>query len=56
MWKLEQQISSERDATRVLERFVDAAIDIAHADGAALGIVGPDGLIRVPIARGRRGK
>jgi two-component system, NtrC family, sensor kinase len=52
MWMLGQQISSELDSTRVLQRFVDAAIDIAHADGAAVGIVGADGVIRVPISRG----
>ena len=52
MWRLGQQISLELDPTRVLERFVDAASDIAQADGAAIGLLGEEGTIRVPIARG----
>jgi len=52
MWRLGQQIALELDPTRVLERFVDAASDIAQADGAAIGLAGDGGSIRVPIARG----
>ncbi|HEU4988374.1 MAG TPA: PAS domain S-box protein, partial [Gemmatimonadaceae bacterium] len=52
MWRLGQQISLELDPTRVLERFVDAASDIAQADGAAIGLLSEDGTVRVPIARG----
>ena len=52
MWRLGQQISLELDPTRVLERFVDAASDIAQADGAAIGLIGEDGNVRVAIARG----
>ncbi len=52
MWRLGQQISLELDPSRVLERFVDAASDIAQADGAAIGLMGEDGTVRVPIARG----
>ncbi|OYV74354.1 MAG: hypothetical protein B7Z72_00340 [Gemmatimonadetes bacterium 21-71-4] len=52
MWRLGQQIALELDPTRVLERFVDAASDIAYADGAAIGLAGDDGNIRVSIARG----
>ncbi|HEY5219291.1 MAG TPA: hypothetical protein VIJ16_05755, partial [Gemmatimonadaceae bacterium] len=52
MWRLGQQISFELDPTRVLERFVDAASDIAQADGAVIGLMHEDGSVRVPIARG----
>ncbi len=52
MWRLGQQISLELDPTRVLERFVDAASDIAQADGAAIGLMGEDGMVRVSMARG----
>ncbi len=52
MWRLGQQISLELDPTRALERFVDAASDIAQADGAAIGLLGDDGRVRVPVARG----
>jgi two-component system NtrC family sensor kinase len=52
MWRLGQQISLELDPTRVLERFVDAASDIAQADGAAIGLLGEDGAVRIPIGRG----
>jgi two-component system NtrC family sensor kinase len=52
MWRLGQQISLELNPNRVLERFVDAASDIAQADGAAIGLLGEDGMVRVPIARG----
>jgi PAS domain S-box-containing protein len=52
MWRLGQQISLELDPTRVLERFGDAASDIAQADGAAIGLMGEDGTVRVPMARG----
>lgn len=52
MWRLGQQISLELDPTRVLERFLDAASDIAQADGAAIGLMGEDATVRVPIARG----
>ncbi|HVA58865.1 MAG: ATP-binding protein [Gemmatimonadaceae bacterium] len=52
MWRLGQQIALELDARRVLERFVDAASDVAQADGAAIGLIGEDGIVRLPIARG----
>ncbi|MDE3214833.1 MAG: PAS domain S-box protein [Gemmatimonadota bacterium] len=52
MWRLGQQISLELDPTRVLERFVDAASDIAQADGAAIGLMGEDATVRVSMARG----
>ncbi len=52
MWRLGQQISLELDPARVLERFVDAASDIAQADGAAIGLLGDHGTVRVPVARG----
>ncbi len=52
MWRLGQQISLELNPRRVLERFADAASDIAQADGAAIGLIGEDGNVRIPIARG----
>ena len=52
MWRLGQQISLELDPSRVLERFVDAVSDIAQADGAAIGLLGEEGTVRVPVARG----
>ena len=52
MWTLGQQISLELDPTRVLERFIDAASDIAHADGVAVGLLAADGIIHVAHARG----
>ena len=57
MWTLGQQISLELDPARVLDRFIEAVVDIVSADGGALGLMteaGPLGLLagdgRVRIA------
>lgn len=48
MWTLGQQISLELNPARVLERFIEAVVDIASADGGALALMtdaGPLGLL-----------
>ncbi len=57
MWTLGQQISLELNPARVLDRFIEAVVDIVSADGGALGLMteaGPLGLLagdgRVRIA------
>jgi two-component system NtrC family sensor kinase len=52
MWWLGQQITLELDPRRVLDRFLEAAADIAQADGAALGLQAADGTIEVTAASG----
>src|SRR6476661_3189769 len=52
MWWLGQQITLELDPRRVVERFLEAAGDVAEADGAALGLVNTDGTIVITAASG----
>jgi two-component system NtrC family sensor kinase len=52
MWWLGQQITLELNPRRVLDRFLEAAADVAQADGAALGLLGTDGMIEVTAASG----
>ncbi len=52
MWWLGQQITLELDPRRVLDRFLEAAADVAGADGAALGLLDADGTIEVAAASG----
>jgi two-component system NtrC family sensor kinase len=52
MWWLGQQITLELDPRRVLDRFLEAAADVAQADGAALGLLGEDGTIELSAASG----
>ncbi len=61
MWTLGQQISLELNPARVLERFIEAVVDIASADGGALalmtgagslGLLTGEGTIRVAAAIG----
>ncbi|NUP69885.1 MAG: response regulator [Gemmatimonadaceae bacterium] len=52
MWWLGQQITLELNPRRVLDRFLEAAADVAQADGAALGLLGNDGMIEVTAASG----
>ena len=52
MWWLGQQITLELDPRRVLDRFLEAVADVAHADGAALGLIDGDGTITVTAANG----
>lgn len=52
MWWLGQQITLELNPRRVLDRFLEAAADVAQADGAALGLLATDGMIEVAAASG----
>ena len=52
MWWLGQQITVELNPRHVLERFLEAAGDVAQADGAALGLVAHDGMIELAAASG----
>ena len=52
MWWLGQQITLELTPRRVLDRFLEAAADVAQADGAALGLLASDGMIEVTAASG----
>ncbi|HEU4643152.1 MAG TPA: ATP-binding protein [Gemmatimonadaceae bacterium] len=47
MWTLGQQIALELTPERVLQRFIEAAMDVMRADGGAVGLVAAD---RVQIA------
>jgi len=47
MWRLGQQITLELDPSRVLERFLEAAVDIVPADGGAVAMIGEDGKLHV---------
>ncbi|HMA03996.1 MAG: ATP-binding protein [Gemmatimonas sp.] len=42
MWALGQQIALELNASKVLQRFIEAAVDVTRADGAAIGLVADD--------------
>jgi two-component system NtrC family sensor kinase len=39
MWALGQQIALELNPSKVLQRFIEASVDVLRADGAAIGIV-----------------
>ena len=39
MWALGQQIALELNPSRVLQRFLEASVDVLRADGGAIGIV-----------------
>ncbi len=52
MWWLGQQITLELDPRRVLDRFLEAAADVAQADGAALGLLIDDGLVDMAASSG----
>ncbi|HWJ21179.1 MAG TPA: ATP-binding protein [Gemmatimonadaceae bacterium] len=52
MWVLGQQVTLELHPARVLRRFVEAVVDVAHADGAVVGLLGEDGVLRVAAATG----
>jgi two-component system NtrC family sensor kinase len=52
MWWLGQQITLELDPRRVLDRFLEAAADVAQADGAALGLLMVDGNVEIAAASG----
>ena len=52
MWLLGQQISLELNPQRVLERFLEAVVDIAQADGGAVGLLREDGKIHIVAGSG----
>ena len=52
MWWLGQQITLELDPRRVLDRFLEAAADVAQADGATLGLLADDSMIELTAASG----
>ncbi len=52
MWWLGQQIALELNPQRVLERFLEAVVDIAQAEGGIVGLTGDDGKIRVVVGAG----
>jgi two-component system NtrC family sensor kinase len=52
MWWLGQQITLELNPRHVLDRFLEAAADVAQADGAALGLLATDGMIEIAAASG----
>jgi two-component system NtrC family sensor kinase len=52
MWWLGQQITLELDPRRVLDRFLEAAADVAQANGAALGLIAGEGIIEIAAASG----
>lgn len=52
MWWLGQQITLELNPRRVLDRFLEAAADVAQAEGAALGLLAADGTIEITAASG----
>ncbi len=55
MWWLGQQITLELDPRRVLDRFLEAVVDVGRADGAALGMLADDGSIEIAAASGLLG-
>ena len=52
MWWLGQQITLELNPRRVVDRFLEAAGDVAQADGAALGLLASDGMIEIAASSG----
>lgn len=52
MWWLGQQITLELNPRRVVDRFLEAAGDVAQADGAALGLLASDGMIEITASSG----
>jgi two-component system NtrC family sensor kinase len=52
MWWLGQQITLELQPQRVLERFLEAVVDITSSDGGAMGLLRDDGRIRIVCATG----
>jgi PAS domain S-box-containing protein len=52
MWMLGQHVALELHPARVLERFMETVLDIAHADGGAIGLVADDMKVRISVASG----
>jgi two-component system, NtrC family, sensor kinase len=52
MWWLGQQITLELDSQRVIDRFLEAVVDIAQADAGVVGLIQDDGRIRFVVGTG----
>jgi two-component system NtrC family sensor kinase len=52
MWWLGQQITLELDSQRVIDRFLEAVVDIAQADIGVVGLLESDGQIRFVVGTG----
>ena len=52
MWTLGQEVAGELQPGRVLQRFVEAVVDVAQADGGALALVADGDRVRVAAATG----
>jgi PAS domain S-box-containing protein len=52
MWWLGQQITLELNPQRVLDRFLEAVMDMAQGDGATVGLIDSSGQIRLVLATG----
>ena len=52
LWVLGHHITGELHPARVLQRFVEAVMDVARADGGTVGLLSEDGTIRVAAALG----
>jgi GAF domain-containing protein len=56
MWWLGQQITLELNPQRVLDRFLEAVVDIAQAEGGVVGMIGDDGKLHVVVGTGVGGE
>jgi two-component system NtrC family sensor kinase len=52
MWMLGQHVALELNPTRVLERFLEAVMDVAHAEGGTVALVIDDTKYRIAAAAG----
>jgi len=52
MWWLGQQITLELDSQRVIDRYLEAVVDIAEADSSVIGMLQDDGQIRFVVGTG----
>jgi two-component system NtrC family sensor kinase len=52
MWWLGQQITLELDSQRVIDRFLEAVVDIAQADSSVVGLLQEDGQIKFVVGTG----
>ncbi|MGI9075819.1 MAG: hybrid sensor histidine kinase/response regulator [Gemmatimonadaceae bacterium] len=52
MWTLGQQIAFELDSDRVLERFIEAVVDVVDADAAAIALTTDADTLRIAHATG----
>jgi two-component system NtrC family sensor kinase len=52
MWTLGHQVALELEPARVLQRFIEAVVDVAQADGGALALAHDEWTLRVAAAAG----